>query len=353
MKNSSTFVQQVGSRLAAGAVVAFLAAGCAAVGPSAERNGAPISQSRAVSFALIGDLGYLPAEEPAVDAVFADLNGDAGLAFAVHLGDLSAPRYGCTDEFRSRRLAQFQASPHPFVFTPGDNDWTDCHEPAVKGGNPLERLATLRTAFFPDGETLGRRRLALARQSDAGESAFAKYRENARWDLGGVTFITLHVPGSNNGLGRTPEGNAEYAERNQANLAWLRKGFEHAIARNSRAVMVLQQANLYPEFPPYPGKPQQPSGYADLRAQLAKETTAFGKPVVLAHGDSHFFRIDKPLSPMRERGKPVVTAFENFTRVETFGSPYHHWVRVTIDADDPSVFTFRQRIVSSNLARRP
>lgn len=353
MKKSSNSVTVIRTYLATSVLVGAFAAGCATVGPSAERNGASAGKLQAVTFALIGDLGYLPAEEPAVDGVFADVNRDASLAFAVHLGDLSAPRYGCTDELQARRLAQFQASAHPFVFTPGDNDWTDCHEPAVKGGNPLERLAALRKRFYPDDSTLGRRRFALARQSGAGDPAFAKYRENARWELGGVTFITLHVPGSNNGLGRTPEGDAEYAERNQANLAWLRKGFEHAKANSSRAVMVLQQANLFPELPPFPGKPQQPSGYADLRAQLARETAAFGKPVALVHGDSHFFRIDMPLSPMRERGKPVVTAFENFTRVETFGSPYHHWVHVTIDADDPGVFTFRQRIVSSNLARRP
>jgi hypothetical protein len=95
----------------------------------------------------------------------------------------------------------------------------------------------------------------------------------------------------------------------------------------------------------------EPGGYAGIREQLRKEALAFGKPVALVHGDSHFFRIDKPLSPMRVRGKPVTTALENFTRVETFGSPYSHWVHVTVDANDPNVFTFRQRIVESNLAR--
>jgi len=167
-----------------------------------------------------------------------------------------------------------------------------------------------------------------------------------------VTFLTLHVPGSNNGRGRTPEGDAEWAERNKANLAWLRQGFEHARANNSRAIMIMQQANLFPEFPPFPGTPKEPSGYADLRSQLQKETVAFGKPVVLAHGDSHFFRIDKPLSPMRVRGAAVTPALENFTRVETFGTPYHHWVHVTVEASDPNVFTFRPRIVTANLTPR-
>jgi hypothetical protein len=67
---------------------------------------------------------------------------------------------------------------------------------------------------------------------------------------------------------------------------------------------------------------------------LEKETIAFGKPVVLVHGDSHFFRMDKPL-PLRAQGAPNLPALENFTRVETFGTPNHHWLQVTVDPNDP------------------
>jgi hypothetical protein len=73
--------------------------------------------------------------------VLDDLNSNA-LAFVVHVGDLSSPPYACTDDLVAHRLAQFNASAHPFIYTPGDNEWTDCHEQqGVKGGNPLERLA--------------------------------------------------------------------------------------------------------------------------------------------------------------------------------------------------------------------
>ncbi len=351
MNKLKSAVPRIGSLITTSTVIGALLIGCSVTGPIRERSEAPTGPPQGLTFALIGDLGYEPNEEAGVERVHADLKREASLAFVVHVGDLSSPRYSCANELRARRLAQFQAAAHPVVFTPGDNDWTDCHEPAVKGGNPLERLADLRSVFFAGDQTLGQRTFALTRQSQGVDPVFAKYRENVRWDLGGVTFLTLHIPGSNNGLGRTPEGDAEYAERNKANLAWLRQGFVHAKANNSRAVMVMQQANLFPEFSPFPGKPQQPSGYTEIREQLKKESTAFGKPVVLVHGDSHFFRIDKPLSPLRVRGKPVTTALENFTRVETFGSPYSHWVHVTIDANDPNVFTFRQRIVEANLTK--
>ena len=71
--------------------------------------------------------------------------------------------------------------------------------------------------------------------------------------------------------------------------------------------------------------------------------TPFGKPVVLAVGDTHVFRVDKPL--YREDGSLV----ESFTRVETFGSPYVHWVRVTVDPSDRQVFSFHQELVEENV----
>jgi hypothetical protein len=48
------------------------------------------------TFALIGDLGYVPSEEPWLENVFTELSKDTALSFVVHVGDLSSPRYGCT-----------------------------------------------------------------------------------------------------------------------------------------------------------------------------------------------------------------------------------------------------------------
>jgi hypothetical protein len=315
---------------------------------------APAAREPEIIFALIGDLGYRPTEEPLMQNVLDDLNRAAGLAFVVHVGDLSSPTFACTDELLARRLAQFNASAHPFVFTPGDNDWTDCHDGQdVKGGDPLERLANLRAKFFAGEQSLGRRTMPLTRQSQTSDPVLAKYRENVRWDSGNVTFVTLHIPGSNNGLGRSSDGDAEYAERNKANLAWLRQAFEHAKANQSRAIMIMQQANIFPAYPPTAGSPEKdPHGFTDIRKLVEIETIAFGKPVVLVNGDSHFFRIDKPFAPPRVRGVPTLPAVDNFTRVETFGSPNHHWLEVTADPNDPNVFSFRQRIVAANVVKR-
>ena len=57
----------------------------------------------------------------------------------------------------------------------------------------------------------------------------------------------------------------------------------------------------------------KPDGFHDFLAALRAQVIAFGKPVAYVHGDSHYFRVDKPL--LDSTGKRVT----NFTRVETFG----------------------------------
>jgi hypothetical protein len=318
---------------------ALVLAGCATDSGRAGSAGA-------FTFGLFGDLAYLPEQEPSLENVLTDLNS-ASLEFVVHVGDLGGPRYGsCSNELWARRKAQFDASMHPLIYTPGDNEWTDCHDAqGVPGGDPLERLTSLRAFFFQGEHSLGRRALMLKRQSQSADPLLRKYRENARWVHGDVTFMTLHVVGSNNGFGFLAASDVEHAERNRVNMTWLREGFAAARANNSRAIMIIQQANIFPEVLPYPGK--LGTGSSELRALLEKETIAFGKTVVLVHGDSHYFRIDKPLGR-----RPNVPAIENFTRVETFGQPNHHWLHVTVDPDDPNVFIFRQRIVASNIMKR-
>lgn len=189
------------------------------------------------------------------------------MTLVIHDGDLSSRRFGCTDAMLTKRLAQFNALPQPLIYTPGDSDWTDCHGGQnVKGGNPLERLTKVRETFFPGDHSLGQRKLPLLRQSQ--DPQYATFRENVRRDMGGVTFVTLHAPGSNNWLGRAPDGDAEFTQRNAANMVWLQQAFARAKAVNAHAIMIVQQANMWPEWPPFPGKPGSPSAFTEIRALL-------------------------------------------------------------------------------------
>lgn len=296
----------------------------------------------AFTFALIGDMPYGAEGEAKFPNVLADINADRHLSFVVHDGDFKNGSSLCSNEVFYDRLDLFNQFRKPFVFVPGDNEWTDCHRANNGAYDPLERLAFLRSVFYPTNRSLGQRTMRLVRQS-AGPS-FPQYRENVRWSMHGVLFVGLHVVGSNNNLGRTPGADMEYADRNAANLAWLAESFDVARAGHYPAVMIVIQAN--PNFE-LPASAPQRTGFNDFLAALQEETLAFGRPVVLVHGDSHYFRIDKPMIGARS-GRRV----EYFTRVETFGENDNHWVHVAVEPRNPNIFTFEQRIVTANLVQQ-
>ena len=170
------------------------------------------AQNQKFQFGVIGDTSYSKVAEQEFDRLMVALNKES-LAFVVHVGDFGAdPRpyerspdkitMPCTDENLQRVLSTFQKSTNPFILTPGDNDWTDCHEVKARKFDPMERLAKVREMFFPEGRSLGQKTIAV--DSQAKDAEFKKYRENLMWSFNGVTFATLHIVGSNNNKGRTP-----------------------------------------------------------------------------------------------------------------------------------------------------
>jgi hypothetical protein len=326
-----TRVIPLGVAIVLGATVAARDQGAA---PRANAEGAG-----RFTFALIGDMPYGPEGDAKFPHLLADLNADRNLSFVVHDGDFKNGSSLCSDAVFLNRLDLFNQSAHPFIYVPGDNEWTDCHRANNGSYDPLERLALLRSLFFAGDHSLGARTLALERQS--ADPQFASYPENVRWVVHDVLFVGLHIVGSNNNLGRTPSGDLEYAERNGANLAWLRQSFELATANALKAVMIVIQAN--PNFD-LPVTDVRRSGFNDFLAALETATIAFGGPVVLVHGDSHYFRIDKPMLGSRSRRR-----IETFTRVETFGENDNHWLHVAVEPVNPNVFVFDQRIVAANV----
>lgn len=66
----------------------------------------------------------------------------------IHAGDISWRP--CSDKLYERSLNWYNGLRHPVVFTPGDNEWSDCWKPGSGGYAPLERLNRLRDIFFAD-----------------------------------------------------------------------------------------------------------------------------------------------------------------------------------------------------------
>jgi len=288
------------------------------------------------SFAIVGDAPYNSWEEARFAEMLDEINQE-NVAFVVHVGDIKSGGSPCSDDLYQERKRLFQASRYPFILVPGDNDWTDCHRKSAGAYDPLERLARLRQVFYEGETSLGQMTLKLARQSaDPGaEARFREYRENVRWVVDRVLFIGLNVPGGNNNFGRTPQMDAEHTQRGEANAAWLRQGFELARNKGYAAVFVFIQAN--PDFDlSYLRRVNRADGYAAFKQELLAHTLAFGKPVVLVHGDTHRFRVDQPLYD-----PATLKRVEQFTRIESFGSPFVDWIKVSIDPDNPKLFSLR------------
>ena len=296
------------------------------------------------AFAFIGDMPYGAPVEVQFERVIDDINADRGIRFVMHAGDIKAGSERCDDSLIVWRFEQYQRLDRPFVYTPGDNEWTDCHRTNNGSYNPLERLAFLRSVFFPNpAETTGARRRAV--HSQAEQPAHSQFVENVWFRENQVVFATAHVVGSNNDLDPwsgidpadsygTPRADrlAELDARQQAVLAWLDEVF--AAAANDRAVFLMIQAN--PNFE-LPSSDQQRLGFNPFLSRLAQLSAVFARPVVLAHGDNHVFFIDKPTPNLR------------FSRIQTFGSNQVHWVKVHVDPQSSGVFSFEQMIVSANL----
>lgn len=280
----------------------------------------PIPADKGIAFGLLGDTPYSDFEVRALDDLIDELNAEE-LAFVVHVGDITSGRGPCTDAWFEARKKQFARIRHPFILIPGDNDWTDCHR---SGMDPMERLAKFRELFESGNTSLGQRTIALDRQSSDARFAarFGQYSEHMRWKVANVLFITLNVQGSNNNLGRTPAMDAEYHDRMQAVMAWMDDCV--AIVQRDRleGLVILIQAN--PDFEETwvkSTRPGSPDGFAEFRSKLRELATAVKKPVLLVHGDSHSYQLNKPLADAT--GK----RFENFVRLEVPGSPWVQWVR--------------------------
>jgi hypothetical protein len=86
---------------------------------------------------------------------------------------------------------------------------------------------------------------------------------------------------------------------------------------------------------------------------LREEVIAFKRPVAYVHGDSHYFRIDRPLLDAQGR------RLENFTRVETFGDNQGNgtndvqWPKVRVAPRSREVFSYEAQIVPANRVAVP
>ena len=278
----------------------------------------------AFSFVALGDLPYGSAQKaygPYRSLI--DRINQEDPAFSVHVGDFKSGSTLCSDEEFANQLDHFQRFKGAVIYTPGDNEWTDCHRSNNGAFDPLERLAVLRQRFFTPGSSLGAKPMPVQNQSKVAP-AFGRYVENVRWLHQGVLFATLHIVGSNNNLeSRDIAATREFFERDAANVAWIQATFEQARLQQASAVVfafqadVLENKTLWADFPNW-------SGFrTSIGETLLPLANKWGKPVLVVHGDSHQFRLDQPFQLDK---KPL----KNVTRLIVPGASDVRAVKVTV-----------------------
>ena len=268
------------------------------------------------AFAVFGDGPYRRVEAVAFRRLIEDVNR-TDVEWFLHVGDILSG--SCSNERLAESLAELKTIRHPVIYTPGDNEWTDCHRREFQ---PLDRLRQIRATYFTD-PTRSVAGPDMPVESQSANPAWKEFVENVRWRRGGFLFVTTHMVGSLNGgrqfEGRTAADDSAVVRRTAAALEWIDSAFAIAKADSLSGVVIALHAN--PRF-----HRRDVTAFASFVRRVAEHTAAFRGEVLAIHGDTHEYTVDHPL---RRVGSDEVLT--NFTRLETFGSPDIGWVRVVVD----------------------
>jgi hypothetical protein len=270
-------------------------------------------------------------------------------AMTFHVGDIKNGSTRCDNEYYAVMRAQFDRFDDPLIYTPGDNEWAECHRPDDGAYSPLERLTHARSVFFPDpGTTMGRSPMTVASRSDAG------FPENVMLRRGGVDFAVMHLVGANDdlqpwtGLGNTST-TAEQAHEERDRLAnaisLMQATFAAARQSRDRAVVLIHHVDMFsPTFSPKQATIDSP--FTPLVQSLIDEASTFHGPVYLINGDTHSFNSDQPLASGSRWLEiyNVKGSADNVRRVTVDGSSNSKdWLKVTVhEWDAPEVLTWQR-----------
>jgi hypothetical protein len=264
-----------------------------------------------------------PRQIIATPAFIAAVNRDRKVDLVLHAGDIHSGATYCTLAYDQTIFDLWTQFRDPLVYTPGDNEWTDCQKSKEGGGvknaageyvdyaagHPVANLALVRSMFFPEvGETLGAHKKHVTSQAQAFDPAHpsdAEYVENVMWEQSKVLFVTLNIPGGSNndddqwntgafGAVKSAPQLQEVAQRTAADLRWLDTAFSRAKAHGAKGVVITEQADMWDLDGTGPSIAHI-ANYEPFIATIAALSRDFGKPVLLINGDSHKYRSDNPL----------------------------------------------------------
>jgi len=298
-------------------------------------------------FAVSGDVPGQVAEPGILEKIFQSIELSDS-SFGLFVGTVRGTREPCSDELFDARRFLFENSRKAIMLAPPGDLWIGCQTRSAGGFDADERMARVREVFYGDPYALGQNLLEVYRQSEM--ARFRSYPENRRWQWGGILFVTLNLPIGNNNFQLGAGGNGEFEDRVIGNRVWLERAFQLAQRQKLRGVVIAVQADPHFELPLRAPDPTSRvrDGYYEFKLQLRQLAARYAGSVLLVHGGTLGFRVDRPL--LDARGRVV----QNVVRVTGAGYPPRSaqgkpdaggWLRVVVDPGGRHVFTVYQRRV--------
>lgn len=345
--------------LAAAILTALVASNTAALAEHDEHHDRPLT------LAVFGDWPYNQNLLTNAPLLINSVNADRDVSLVLHVGDIHSGSMACTSagilppiatavpDWNDGIYNRFQQFQQPVIYTPGDNEWTDCHKTKeFKSGAPLKELANVRSLFFArPSHSLGladKEVWTQAQHFNVSHPEDAQFVENVMWEDASVLFVTVNMPGSNNdtlpwtnGFGDATAQAAEVAGRTAADIRWLQSAFALAQRHHDRAVVIAQQADMWDVSALATGGDGL-SAYTPFVQALADAAAQFAKPVLLLNGDSHLYEADHPLVDAPLAAIHGTQSVPNLTRITVQGSTNApgEWLKLKIDPRNPSVFSW-------------
>jgi hypothetical protein len=247
---------------------------------------------------ILADTPYSDKEKQMIqgpNGILYRLINEVNPSVVMHLGDFKSGGKSCTDDIlKEHKKLLTQVYPGKVIYTPGDNDWTDCDRTSLPYSfNELERHDFLIQLMFKTPPLLtDNLPLIMAQNSQI---------ENKLWINDRLAISTLHIVGTSNGrvnIKKSKKTNAikKVDKRDKINLAWLK-----SIEDNSKkydALIIGFQADMYQQS-------VLDSGYCDDSSVKACDSFSvyrqafkalakrINKPVLISHGDTGEFCFEK------------------------------------------------------------
>jgi hypothetical protein len=343
-------------------------------------------------FSVMGDTDYAVADDQTLANAINMINQEQN-AFVVHVGDQQGDPKGFKagnnpqgiiaineTQFAVKRNVLWGIK-HPFIITPGDNDWSDTIQstgglaypwplPGPPNADPIGTLNAFRNVYYRQGTNVPFP-FTVTAQPDV-HSQYSDYVENRLWIYNGIVFVTVSTISGENGLTPAPSSFSsartaifnEALIRIQANDAWLNYAFDTAISSRAMGIVIMTQVvapnlvvtpaqvGLYDFRNPVPFNPSAGVGGSfSMLGIIRNRSLAANLKTLIFYGDGHLFAITKPFPEAGTYPDTTTTITDqdytdSITVVQVPGSSSttktgkQARVRVKVNFDKPSLYEF-------------